>query len=146
MKAKKWIMRARGREDAIDRFSDLWLAFNNQYAGYAGDERTKIKRFADDRLTDADAGRILKQCGDEVAYLTKWPVVDMRRNGRDTRGNIHAYHDAEPNAEKLKQILLIAYQVRCNLMHGQKSPDRNRDNRLCECAAPVILAVLESAM
>ena len=144
MKAKKWIERANARRDPIDKFRDLWVAFNNQYAAYSGNQREKIERYIDDRVSEEIALGILDDQSDQIEFLLSRPVIDMRSNGRNTQHLINAFRSSKDAVEKLKSILLIAYQVRCNLVHGQKSPDRNRDRNLCECSGAVLSTVLNS--
>jgi len=66
----------------------------------------------------------------------------MRGNGRDTTANIQAFNVATNSLAKLQEIFMIIYQVRCNLEHGQKSPNSERDIQLCQWASPVVAHVV----
>ena len=66
----------------------------------------------------------------------------MRGNGRDTSANIEQFGREERPLPKLQQLFEVIYQVRCNLEHGQKSPNNERDVDLCRCAAPVVADVV----
>lgn len=145
VKARRWIERSESRDDPMDRFRDLWTAFNNVYGEIRGSERQKIRRYLARNIDEATAIMILGLCGKNVAGLIAKPVVDMRRNGRDTGHHIVAYREAKLSLDSLTEVLMIAYQIRCNLVHGQKSPDRARDTELCYHASEILHAMLVGA-
>jgi hypothetical protein len=128
MKARKWLDRGLDRSDPIDSLTDLWRGFNNLFYQCEGStERKKIKNFISQSVSEETASQLIAGHKQEIEYLLSQPVIDMRGNGRDTSPSIKAYTDANSCIEKLKEIFLVIYQVRCNLEHGQKSPDRERD-------------------
>lgn len=121
----------------------FWRGFNNLFFPVQGDsEREKIKSFITEKLSADKAQEILDSHLPEIEYLLSEPVINMRRNGKDTGPNILAFHNALSPVEKLNELLMVIYQVRCNLEHGQKSPNRNRDNELCRCASAVVAHVI----
>jgi hypothetical protein len=67
----------------------------------------------------------------------------MRGNGKDTTPNIQAFNAAADSTTRLEELFMVIYQVRCNLEHGQKSPSRERDLLLCECAAPIVAGTIQ---
>jgi hypothetical protein len=44
------------------------------------------------------------------------------------------------------QVITYIYQVRCNLVHGGKTPDSRRDRALCGASANVITALVEELL
>jgi hypothetical protein len=46
------------------------------------------------------------------------------------------------NIEKLKQLIDVLYQIRCNLFHGEKQPGVINDDRIISSANPVLGAML----
>jgi hypothetical protein len=145
VKAQEWLDRGRLATSPIDTFADYWRGFNNLYATAAiGDERQKRQWFLSKAISPSTAAKILGSHADQVTYLLSRPVIDMRGNGRDTGPFIEAFGAAKEPLEKLINLFKIIYQVRCNLEHGQKSPTRDRDLKLCEASAPLVSAVLQS--
>lgn len=143
MKAREWLERGNQEKDPVDAFSNFWRWFNNLFFHIVSStERDKIKAFLNQKISEADAEEILHAHTDEIAYLLSQPVIDMRRNGRDTKPNIEAFNAATDYLTKLKELFLVIYQVRCNLEHGQKSPNRERDVHLCQSASPLVANVV----
>jgi hypothetical protein len=69
----------------------------------------------------------------------------MRGNGKDTSQYIAKFSAAPTALEKLDELFMVIYQVRCNFEHGQKSPRRDRDKTLCEAACPFVSEVVRHA-
>ncbi len=130
MKAREWLLQGRQASDPANAFSCFWRGFNNLYSNPSPEpepEREKIKRFLSERLPEAKAQDILQANPACVAYLLSQPVIDMRGNGKDTAGHIELFNSAVNSSVKLQEVVMVIYQVRCNLEHGQKSPSRDRD-------------------
>ncbi|NOY73535.1 MAG: hypothetical protein GXP14_14405 [Gammaproteobacteria bacterium] len=145
MKARKWLDRGLDRSDPIDLLTDSWRGFNNLFFQcYGGSEREKIKNFIAQSVSEETASQLITGHKHEIEYLLSRPVIDMSGNGRNTSRSIEAYTNANSSIEKLKEIFLIIYQVRCNLEHGQKSPDRERDVQLCASAWPFVAEVVDA--
>lgn len=143
MKAKEWYERAQNETDTFDKFNNLWISFNNFYSSRRSiSDRMKISEFITDHITEIKANEILSSCNKEISYLVSIPVIDMRGSGHDTTQNITSFLNSTTNIEKIKQILIIIYQVRCNVMHGDKSPTRDRDIQLCESSAKILELLL----
>ena len=143
VKAREWLDRGNQVTDAIDAFSNYWRGFNNLFFGATqGYERDKIKTFLGQCISEAKAEMLLYEHASEVTYLLSQPVTDMRGNGRDTSDYIQAFNTATGSLAKLQEVFMVIYQVRCNLEHGQKSPSRERDIQLCQCASPLVKQVV----
>lgn len=143
MKAQEWLDRGNQAADPIDAFSNFWRGFNNLFFGAThGQERDRIKNFLGQTISEADAAALLHDHASEVAYLLSQPVIDMRGNGRNTALNIQSFTTASSSLARLQEVFMVIYQVRCNLEHGQKSPSRERDLQLCQCASPLVAYVL----
>jgi len=144
MKAKEWLERGKIENDPPNKLGDLWRGFNHLFfPEKGGPETQKLKGFLSNNVSEASATEILAAHPGAVDYLVGEPVVDMRGNGRDTQPRIDEFHNADDHLSKLVALFLIIYQVRCNLEHGQKSPNRARDMQLCANASCVLQDVLE---
>jgi len=142
--AREWLERGNQATNPIDAFSNFWRGFNNLYFPVGnGLERDKIKLFLSQRISEAQAEEMLQANASGVAYLLSQPVIDMRGNGRDTAQNIQAFNAATGSLTKLQELFIVIYQVRCNLEHGQKSPNRDRDIQLCHFASPLVAHVVD---
>ena len=145
MKARKWLERGMITTDPVEAFSCFWRGFNNLFSSAGnGQERELIRAFLTNNLTGIQAHEILMSNAESVGILLSKPVIDMRRNGKDSAPYIHAFNTAIDPQTKVQELFMIIYQVRCNLEHGQKSPTNERDIQLCKCAAPIIAHVIES--
>src|SRR5258708_39692070 len=144
MKAKEWYDRGKQAEDPINALTDFWRGFNGQFfkAG-AGQERDQIKRILREKISEAKAKELLEGHAKGRDYLLSQPVIDMRGNGKDTALNIDSFNAAPDSLTKLQELFMVIYQVRCNLEHGQKSPSRDRDVRLCQAASPIVADIVE---
>jgi hypothetical protein len=144
LKASEWLNRSQEENDPINSFSNSWMAFNNLYFPESGGpEREKIKNYILNNINPETAISILAAHENQITYLLSAPVIDMRGNGRDTEEYITTYHSSDSPVEKLKSILMVIYQVRCNLIHGQKSPARERDVVLCLNSKGIVNNVVE---
>jgi hypothetical protein len=143
VKAREWLDRGNQKADPIDAFSNYWRGFNTLFFGAApGQERDKIKAFLSQSVSEAEAEALIRDYASEIDYLLSQPVIDMRRNSRDTATNILAFNTATISLAKLQEVFMVIYQVRCNLEHVQKSPSSDRDVRLCQCASRLVAHVV----
>lgn len=141
MKAREWLERGSAATDSFEALSNYWRGFNNLFAGQ-GQERQLISAFLQSKFDEHFAQSLLNAHAKEAADLLSTPVVDMRGNGRDTSQYAAQFGAAPTAMDKLIILFMIIYQVRCNLEHGQKSPNRARDQLLCEAACPFVAGVV----
>lgn len=144
------------QRSAFMSFVNIWMAFNGWMAAVTERETDAdmIRDFAaNDRLIDAytalmEGSRPFHRLVSEFAAM--WPVLNVRdvrkKLGRDAfwrlqRDELIADCDAanvkrQPSAwsagdtPSWEQLLRTIYQVRCNLFHGEKSPQNQRDRQL----------------
>lgn len=144
MKAREWLNRELERNDPIDLLSDAWRGFNNLFYSETGHtERDKINSYLSTNVSEKVAQELIEGHKTEIAYLVSQPVIDMRGNGRSTEESINEFNTSGSNLEKLKALFKIIYQVRCNLEHGQKSPTRERDIKLCTSSWPLVAEIVD---
>jgi len=143
--AREWLERGRAATSPIDAVTDYWRGFNNLYAAarYRVDERTRIRTYLARTVSSQDAQEILAVDGQAIAYLLSQPVIDMRGTGLNTLPAMEAFAASTDSKEKLAELFMIIYQVRCNLEHGDKSPTLERDVDLCRASAPFVAAVVK---
>jgi len=144
VKAKEWLERGRASSTPIDAFSNFWRGFNSLYAEVTkkGDERSRIRAFLKSNVSADLATQTIDAHPQALDYLISQPVKDMRGNGKDTTSNIDAFAAAKSPQEKICELFMIIYQVRCNLEHGQKSPNRARDIELCRYSSLFVADVV----
>ncbi|MCF6322823.1 MAG: hypothetical protein L3J89_00625 [Gammaproteobacteria bacterium] len=144
MKSVEWLERGLNQNDPIDCLNNCWMGFNNLYSNSgAGTEVKSIKSFIDTNVDIEVAQELLNNHQTEIAYFMARPVIDMRGNGRNTQRDIDSFNSTDCALSKLKSILMVVYQVRCNLMHGQKSPSRDRDVDLCKYSWPFVAELVD---
>jgi hypothetical protein len=144
VKSREWLDRGLNQRDPIDCLNNCWIGFNSLYSsGVSGTEVDLIKRFIDTNVDIETAQKLLDNHKREITYFMSRPVIDMRSNGRSSQRDINTYKSATSAITKLKSILMVVYQVRCNLMHGQKSPSRERDVILCKHSWPFVAELVD---
>lgn len=143
MSALDWLERGERESDSFNKMFNIWCAFNNLFFQVRnGSERAKIETFLQQKIEQERASDILQRHTSEISYLLSKPIFDMRGNGNNTGKNITKFNNATEPVEKLVQVFMIIYQVRCNFDHGQKSPLNERDAELCRLAAPIVAEVV----
>lgn len=128
------------REDVYFRFMALWVGLNafltREYKHIRGD-REKVRAFANEsssallhreKLSDSIYSKAVED-------LKKLGVKDMQNTNRVYRIN---------SSECFTEVMECVYQVRCNLFHGDKSIDDERDNKLVKAAHTIVAAHLKA--
>lgn len=152
--ASSWLQKAEKEYDDFDKFVSLWFALNALYNEFfRTDERYAIKEFIDQRYnTKVGSGRIKQLLSDKSINFFKTRIIrDMRGNlnnsfsyREDTRENAQILKSSEYSSSKhLKELLMILYQVRCNLFHGDKMYDRESDMAVISNAANILMNLLK---
>lgn len=116
----------------------MWMAFNAIYGGEPDDrERDRVMSAVRRFVTEPRATRILQQCAEAIERIAALPPGDMRRDRDDPRFReqsrrcIAMYRALKGRPiERLSGVAGMLYQVRCNLVHGSKDPEDERDRML----------------
>jgi hypothetical protein len=145
--ARSWLSRAESSQDDFDRFTALWIALSSLYGEYQTDgERRAIGDFVfsgSHRLGEQQMRSILDHAG--ARYFQSRVVRDVRGNGFDTTEDVAVLGNTQrPNRRRLKALLMILYQVRCNLFHGNKVFERDSDDEVISNASGVLDCVVKA--
>lgn len=166
--ARELLASADGHEQAFFAFIYRWMAFNGWMSAITLEytDRAMIDSLvAEPRLIAAHdqmmaSDREYRQLVD--TFATAWPVLNVRDVRRKIGHDAFRLHDRpallaacaaanvkqqpidwlpgqQPNWE---QLLRTIYQVRCNLFHGEKSPQNFRDFKLVEASDRVLQAFM----
>lgn len=141
---KKWIEKSRNEDDYFDKFVYGFFAFNALYSEfYLGtfDERRAIRDFLDAHYD---------RCKAEFKRIFDLPEYDYFCNRapiRDMRNDViswYAKEDLERIRERIprkstKAMMMILYQIRCNLFHGDKSFTNLNDQEIMKNASELLL-------
>lgn len=129
--AREWLKKAKGFSDDYDRFISAFIALNFLYGGRSGvSGRDKMVECLEEIC---EIHHIDPFETDPYEYY-KQPIIDMRPDKHrkvpiTIKGNPHSLFES-------------IYQVRCNLFHGNKSLNDERDKRLVAQGAEVIIGIL----
>ncbi len=116
----------------------MWMGFNAIYGGEPDDaERDRVMATVSRFVDAGNARQLLRACEASIARIVEVPPGDMRRDKHDpefraaSRRCIALYKAAGRSpVDRLAAIAGVLYQVRCNLTHGAKDPESERDRML----------------
>lgn len=143
----KWIEKSKYEEDNFDKFVYGFFALNAMYSiYYERDERRAIKAlFASSLDNHFDEFRKILYTR-EFDYFCNRPAIknckfnplrdDPRtRDTSEYTGYLREKHPKHSN----RAMLMILYQIRCNLFHGNKSFGDMNDQEIMKNAAELLL-------
>ena len=141
---EKWVEKSRDEHDYFDKFVYGFFAFNALYSEFyleTNDERRAIKEFLDDHFENCRQG--LKKIFDLPEYqyfCDRNPIRDMRHNviSQFAREDLERIKERIPR-KSTKSMLMILYQIRCNLFHGDKSFANINDQEIMKNASELLL-------
>lgn len=144
--ASAWYKKAELEKDVFDRFVYLWFAFNVLYNEYLDmsesnaiqtyvEQNFRDIRNVDDILDSPEANyfknRIVRNC--KVSYRQDTSELAFILKNPD-----------RPKLLRLKKLIMIIYQVRCNLFHGNKMFSSESDQEVVKNAANALQQVMKS--
>jgi len=145
----EWKKLADIEPDKIKRFILRWISFNGLYfASYSMDsnedeaERAKefeiIENFCDKFIL---TNKILasKIYSDKIKKDFNENIKDKSRHMGDYLKNLNCDKSVE---EKAKNLIMIAYKIRCRLFHGKKNPLLEVNQTIIEAADKIIATIL----
>lgn len=131
-----------GREDVYFRFMALWVGFNafltREYKHIRGD-REKVRAFAN----ESSSASLHREELSTPIYSKA--VEDLKERGVKDMQNINRVYGIN-SSECFTEVMECVYQVRCNLFHGDKQVDDERDNKLVEAAHAIVSIHLKSKL
>lgn len=129
--ARQWFERAKSFNDEYDKFISAYIVLNYYYGGMRKPKesgRNCMVRCAESWCKAFGVDPF--DC--DVSEYQKSPVLDMRYAEK-----------CYPVENKRTDLFSAIYQVRCNLFHGNKSLNDQRDRRLVEQGANVLILLLQ---
>lgn len=145
----KWIDKSRNEEDYFDKFVYGFFALNALYSEYfVGEdmgEKGAIKELfkANYDRNQKDLAAIFDTPEYEY-FCNRAPIVNMRYDPSVGKGSPDTRRDSEIIRERIpwkssRSMLLILYQIRCNLFHGNKSFGSSNDQEVMKNASELLL-------
>jgi hypothetical protein len=132
------------------RFALAWASFNTLYNSVrGGSERWRAMQLVRQYVYHNEAQRVLDRLDGPIAYFTALTPGDMRFEPANpgVRGTSAAalrrvadQHLTPVN--RLSWLVAVVYQIRCNLLHGSKDPQMNRDRALIVHSLAVLDALI----
>lgn len=144
--AKAWYNKAKTEHDCFDRFVYQWFAFNILYSPYFDDnERRAIKNYIHDNWRSIVHLEDLLD-SEQVNYFKQRIIRNCRLDSSNDTAEYAARLKSERNSLKYRLIalMMILYQVRCNLFHGNKLFTSESDQEVVDNAASVMQEVLSN--
>jgi len=139
-----------------NEFSTFWMAFNAIYGGEPDrKERSRVMASIRRNMNERRALRVLRAVTKSVDRILEVPPGNMMLNRWDpsfraasTRYTAMYRNRDETSVGRLAAVAAVLYQIRCNLIHGAKDPQIQRDRMLVEesvLVLQVLLPELEAA-
>jgi hypothetical protein len=127
-----------------------WIAFNALYGEEPDNlERSRVMSAISRFLSKQQAKGVLQSSEEAMQRIIQTPPGDMRLHPGDatfrkaTRKYKRIYDDSQQDPiSRVAAAGAILYQVRCNLIHGSKNPDDQRDKMLVAESLRVLLVLL----
>jgi hypothetical protein len=130
-----------GTDGPTNRFVALWIAFNALYALHFDEfehDSQQVRAFG--RWSEAMAVHRQSLRGSEYSQaiedLSARGVFNYRRKQNETL----------VDRNDLERVMVLVYQVRCNLFHGRKYPADLRDQTLIRAAHTIIRKLVVSLL
>lgn len=139
----------KNNDDAIVKFMMHWIAFNWLYGEYKTgietSEKSAITRYCEhnyDKLSRFDAFS-----RPEIDVFLDKPVEDINRDDRSGKAR-ERYNSlkCDRGLKQFKSLILTIYQVRCNLFHGSKSLQIDRDVELVRASSIILEGYLRTVI
>jgi hypothetical protein len=112
-------------------------------------ERDRVVACVRSRLTAGRASAALRLVSSDVDKILALPPGRMllESDDPDFRAESNRWADIyrAPTAtvvERIAAVSAVLYQVRCNLLHGDKDPDDERDRMLVSASAAILRALV----
>ncbi len=140
-----------------DRFHRMWTAFNALYnAAGAPSERAKVRAIVQRFVTERRGRELLSKLLPPKRHLpdpppgdTRYAKTDPRFRRASGRELAMVRNEAAGASDRLAALMVLVYQVRCSLVHGNKNPERQRDNELVKWGVDtleLVVPALEEVM
>ena len=119
-------------------FSNLWMAFNAIYGGEPDQrERARVISAIRRNMNERQSLRFLRAVTRSVDQILNIPPGNMllNRENPNFRAASQRYsgvyrNQSETAVSRLAAVAAVLYQIRCNLIHGSKDPEIDRDRML----------------
>jgi hypothetical protein len=127
-------------------FTNLWMAFNAIYGGEPDRrERSRVMACIRRSFSERGALRVLRAVTKSIDRILEVPPGNLLLNRYDPNFRAASQRCAamyrnrrESSVGRLAAASGVLYQVRCNLMHGGKDPDSERDRMLVQESLAVL--------
>jgi hypothetical protein len=127
-------------------FSNLWMAFNAIYGGEPDRrERSRVMACIRRSFTERAALRVLRSVTRSIDRILELPPGNLLLNRYDSSFRAASQRCAaiyrnrsESSVGRLAAVGGVLYQIRCNLIHGDKDPDTERDRMLVRESVAVL--------
>ncbi|MCQ2578046.1 MAG: hypothetical protein MJ176_05900 [Treponema sp.] len=151
------------------KFMTLWFAFNKEYSKFPGVVEKELRDGSTKKQKDVEYAKIKEFCEKNMDKLLsvhdlifkspliiifkEKPVEDMKsvKKWKDNKNESHQekyYKDLIKGTSKQQTIAIfqMMYQVRCNLFHGSKTPNMERDLNLVRNSGEILEIYLKAIM
>lgn len=131
--------------DWVIKFMMHWIAFNWLYGQCEqGDEVANIREFCRKKVDDLARYDAFKD--EAFREFKKRPITGMKNGKEITYDGIYRNLSRGSDLNRITNLLLSIYQVRCNLFHGSKSLRIEHDRELVHSSAIILEGYLKELL
>ena len=136
-------------DDAIVKFMTHWIAFNWLYSECRSSSRTleseAIEKYCEKHYSELSKFNAF--ASPAITVFQERPVHDVFK-GRVTAEGTDRYNSLihDTGLKQLTSLILTIYHVRCNLFHGSKSLNLDRDVELVRASSIILEGYLRAVL
>ena len=143
----KWIEKSKNEDDYFDKFVYGFFALNAMYSlYYDGSERYAIKTLFDASIKNHyDEYRKILDMPEYEYFCNRAPIKNCKYDpNKENMGPRDTSKDTSKLLERStkgsnRAMLMILYQIRCNLFHGNKAFSDANDQEIMKNASELLL-------
>lgn len=128
----EWIKKSEKEKDGFNKFFAIWVAFNNFY-NICSDKKSEKKRIEESLrfLEKEDKEKIIEKLSDDINnWLDTIAVLRFRYGNENLNEKCKEYLKNGKYECALKYLMFCLYAIRCNLFHGEKRVQSDRQNTI----------------
>lgn len=134
---KGWIERGARETDPFFKFISYWIAFNCWLITETGEDydRKALDKLYKESGLYGNFSNIINDNNNKRLFNDLAGIRPIKNKGR-----LHPIN----NVNDFKEVMNVLYAIRCNLFHGNKTDNENRDSEVMRAATPALEVIVKN--